>query len=262
MGCRIARKEEWKNRILLEGKMHECSSFVTLTYAPEHLPADYSLSKHHFQTWMKRLRRVIEPTQIRFFGVGEYGGQNWRPHYHALIFGYDFPDKYFWANRANGEIGYRSPLLEATWPLGFSEVGSFTAQTAAYVAGYTIKKMGGEYAKEHYRRMNPATGEIHELTPEFALMSRRPGIGRTWYEENKRDVFPSDFLIFEGRKTMVPRYFKRVIDEQDAKTAQKVEAQRKAAGRKPSPDKTEDGMLRRELYRQHLHNKRTKRTLD
>lgn len=259
MGCRIGRKEEWKNRLLLEGSMHECNSFVTLTYAPEYLPQDYSLSKHHAVTWVKRLRRVLEPLRIRFFLVGEYGDKSWRPHYHAIIFGYDFPDKYVWARGKRDETRYRSPLLEKTWNLGQCEVGSFNDLSAGYVSGYTIKKMTGDFAQEHYRRMNPETGEVHDLIPEFCLMSRNPGIGRTWYDAHHRDAFPSDFLVFNGERKQVPRYFKRILDEQDARMAAKVSSKRKLAGRKPSRDKTEDGLLRRELYRRHLHSQRAKK---
>jgi hypothetical protein len=31
--------------------------------------------------------------KVRFFHCGEYGDLTRRPHYHALIFGYDFPDR-------------------------------------------------------------------------------------------------------------------------------------------------------------------------
>jgi hypothetical protein len=56
------------------------------------LPADGSLDVSHFQKFMKRLRDRIKPLKIRFFHCGEYGDLTRRPHYHALIFGYDFPD--------------------------------------------------------------------------------------------------------------------------------------------------------------------------
>lgn len=262
MGCRISRKEEWKNRLLLEGSMHECSSFVTLTYAPEFLPTNYSLSRRHLQTWLKRLRFVLDPLRIRFFAVGEYGDTNFRPHYHAIIFGYDFPDRYLWRMGKHNMPLYRSELLERTWNLGHAEIGTFGAMAAGYVSGYTIKKMGGEYGAEHYRRMNPDTGEIHQVEPEFSLMSRRPGIGRAWFDANARDAFPSDYLIVDGKKRQVPRYFKRLLDAQNEKMSSEVNAKRKAAGRKPSRDRTEEGLRRREEHARYLQTQRAKKELD
>jgi hypothetical protein len=262
IGCRIDRKDEWRTRLILEGKQHECASFVTLTYSGEHLPSDYSLSKHHAQTWVKRLRRVIEPLQIRFFMCGEYGDKNLRPHYHAIIFGYDFPDRVPWRTAASGEVAFRSELLEKTWPLGHSEIGSFTPKSAGYVAGYALKKQVGKHADNHYRRLNPSTGEINQVLPEFVLMSRNPGIGRGWYDEFARDAFPSDFLIIDGVKKPVPRYFKRLLDNTDEATAFKVEVARKKAGRKPSRDKHWTRIVNREEHAEYLESQRKPKELD
>lgn len=215
IGCRLMRKDEWKSRIILEGKMHECASFVTLTYDQEHLPEDYSLSKHHAQTWVKRLRKVLGELRIRYFLCGEYGGEKLRPHYHAIIFGFDFPDKTPWRKTGSGEVSYRSELLERTWTLGHSEVGTFTPASAGYVAGYSIKKISGNPADEHYRRMNPETGQIYQVTPEFILMSSRPGIGKPWMDEYKADVEESTFIIIEGQRKPLPRYFKRHLEGRD-----------------------------------------------
>lgn len=215
IGCRLMRKDEWKTRILLEGKMHECASFVTLTYGQEHLPADYSLSKEHAQKWIKRLRFTLGETRIRYFLCGEYGGEKLRPHYHAIVFGFDFPDRTPWRRTPSGEVSYRSELLERTWTLGHSEVGTFTAASAGYVAGYSVKKISGNPAVEHYARMNPATGEIHQVIPEFILMSSNPGIGASWLSEYKVDVEESTFLIVDGQRKPLPRYFKRKLEGRD-----------------------------------------------
>jgi len=209
------RKDEWKTRLILEGKMHECASFVTLTYGPEHLPRDYSLSKEHPQKWMKRLRFMLGDIRIRFFLCGEYGGEKLRPHYHAIIFGYDFPDRTPWRRSGSGSVSYRSELLEKTWTLGNSEVGTFTPESAGYVAGYSIKKVSGNPAAEHYQRMNPETGEIHQVLPEFVMMSSRPGIGKGWFNEFKMDVDQSTFIIVDGMRKPLPRYFKRQLADRD-----------------------------------------------
>lgn len=221
------RKDEWKTRLILEGKMHEQASFVTLTYSQEHLPRDYSLSKHHAQTWLKRLRFRLGETRIRYFLCGEYGGEKLRPHYHAIIFGWDFPDRTVWRRARSGEVSYRSALLEETWTLGHSEVGTFTPASAGYVAGYSVKKVTGAPAAEHYQRMNPETGEVHQVLPEFILMSARPGIGLGWMNDNRRNLDESTFIIIEGQRKPIPRYFRRklsgdlVISEATAKAVQR-----------------------------------------
>jgi hypothetical protein len=254
------RKDEWKTRLVLEGKMHECASFVTLTYGQEHLPADYSLSKDHPQKWLKRLRFMLGDTRIRYFLCGEYGGEKLRPHYHAIIFGFDFPDRTPWRRTASGEISYRSALLEKTWTLGNSEVGTFTPASAGYVAGYSIKKVSGNPADEHYQRMNPETGEIHQVQPEFVLMSSRPGIGFGWLDTYKSDVEESTFIIIEGQRKPLPRYFKRHLGERDladAKQNRQKIAQRVAREKsKTSPDNQWRRRQDREEYATLMHNRR------
>ena len=64
---------------------------------------------------MKRLRKRIG-SKVRFYAGGEYGEQGTiRPHFHACLFGYDFPDKVFYKNTSSGERIYTSKLLESLW---------------------------------------------------------------------------------------------------------------------------------------------------
>ena len=140
IGCRLQRSREWAARCVFEASRHEHNSFITLTYAPECLPEDGSLHYEHFQKFIKRLRKRLwryeDDLKVRFFMCGEYGEQFSRPHYHAIIFGYDFPDKVFWS-RNNGYPLYRSRMLEELWPFGYCTVGDVTFESAAYVARYT-----------------------------------------------------------------------------------------------------------------------------
>ena len=44
----------------------------------------------------------------------EYGDKLMRPHYHACLFGFDFPDRVLWSIRDNVRL-YRSSILEKLW---------------------------------------------------------------------------------------------------------------------------------------------------
>ena len=235
IGCRLLRSVTWASRCMHEASLHESNCFITLTYDEKYLPEDYSLRKEHFQKFLKRFRKAIHPIKIRYFMCGEYGDDSWRPHYHAIIFGYDFSQgcKYRknWYERRQqiqmSEVGnpyYISPLLSELWPDGYHIIAECTWDSAAYVARYCTKKVNGQFAEEHYTRQildwNEFTGEIFEfkevnLEPEYATMSRRPGIGKDWYEKYKTDCYPSNYLIQDGHKTPIPKYYDRLLEKED-----------------------------------------------
>ena len=219
--------------------MNEFNCFITLTYSDEHLPEFGSLDKKAFPRFMKRMRRKEEraakregtvPQRFKYFACGEYGENFSRPHYHACIFGTDFPDRYLWAKRGGHET-YRSPRLEKLWPYGHSEIGSLTFESAAYVARYCTKKVTGGREDDHYTRefVDEETGELvsHKVQPEFALMSRRPAIGKGWFEKYSGDVFPSDEVISRGYQSKPPRYYMDLHKEQAPHEAEKVVRERR-----------------------------------
>lgn len=219
IGCRIDRARSWALRIVHESKMHDENCFVTLTYAPEHVPP--GLVVRDLQLFFKRLRNE-SGRKFRYFAVGEYGEKLSRPHYHCLLFGFDFPDKKFW--KGKGEYRqYRSAMLEKAWPLGHALSGSLTPASAQYCAKYSVKKVRGSLAEAHYGTK----------TPEFAVMSRRPGIGAAWFDKYHASVFPRDFVVVPGgRKVAVPRYY---LDRlRDEATRRDVRAQRRVNSRDPA----------------------------
>lgn len=207
IGCRIAKSQAWATRITHEAKAHDRNAFLTLTYSDDKLPSDGGLNPRDLQLFVKRLRKAIEPTLIRFFACGEYGERTLRPHYHMLMFGYDFADKTPWRRSPSGHVLYRSSLLEKTWALGNCETGAVARESAAYCARYCLKKMTGNPAREYYTRPHPITGEVHQVIPEFGRMSNRPGIGADYYEKYKGDI-ESGYLIHDGKKIPVPQYYR------------------------------------------------------
>lgn len=210
IGCRLERSRQWAVRCVHEASLYENNCFITLTFAPEHLPKDGSLDKRDFQLFMKRLRKK-HGAGVRYFHCGEYGEKNKRPHYHACLFNFDFGDREHWSTRAGVQLDVSKELQEL-WPFGFSTVGDVTFESAAYVARYITKKITGEMAEKAYERVNPSSGEITRLLPEYCTMSRRPGIGRAWFERYTRDVFPHDRVILNGRELRPPKYYSNIFE--------------------------------------------------
>lgn len=227
VGCRLERSRQWALRCVHEAQMHERNSFVTLTYSPANLPADGGLHVEDWQKFAKRLRKAIGP--FRFFHCGEYGPENLRPHYHALLFGEDFSgDRVLCSSGRGANALFRSRLLEETWGHGFVTLGAVTFESAAYVARYVMKKATGALAEERYVRYDSNTGECWEVRPEYVTMSRRPGIGASWFEKFRGDVFPADEVVYGGRRYRPPRYYTSKLPE-DVVKALSCERRRKAA---------------------------------
>lgn len=246
IGCRLERSRQWAMRCVHEASLYEDNCFITLTYSPEFLPKDGSLDKSHFQKFMKRLRKEYGEG-IRFFHCGEYGEDFGRPHYHACIFNFRFPDLVEMSN-PRGDKYYVSESLNKLWGFGFCIVGDVTFESAAYVARYVTKKVTGKKALYHYNSINLITGEIlAERRPEYVTMSRRPGIGRGWYEKFSSDCFPSDFIILRGKKMVPPKYYGNLFEIAYPGDMEKVKAKRIRAGFLNADNNTFDRLLVREV---------------
>jgi len=226
IGCRLERAKEWALRCHHESQMHKANVFITLTYDDNHLPENGTLVRSHFQKFIRALRQKTGE-KIRYYMCGEYGEETKRPHYHAILFGYEFPDAYL-ANIRRGNRVYRSSLLESLWTFGSSEIGSVTFQSAGYVARYILKKQNGEFATSEYAITDQSTGEItgQKIAP-YTRMSLRPGIGKKWYDKNKGDLFPHDYAVLpDGRQTTVPRYYRDLLEKESPKLAEKLRQNR------------------------------------
>lgn len=207
VGCRLERSRQWAVRCMHEASLSEDNSFLTLTYDDDHLPAGGTLVKSDFQDFMKRLRKSIAPKRVRYYHCGEYGENLGRPHYHALLFGHAFTDYKFFSER-NGNRIYTSDSLSRLWPMGFAVAGEVTFESAAYVARYVMKKVTGPKSADHYG----------DLLPEYTTMSRRPGIGKGWFDKFSSDVYPLDRVVVRGRDTRPPRFYDNLLGRKDPST--------------------------------------------
>lgn len=260
IGCRLERSRQWAMRCVHEASLYEDNCFLTLTYKPECLPADKSLNVKHYQDFMKRLRKKYAPKKIRFFHCGEYGSKNQRPHYHAIIFNHDFTDKILFKDQ-DGISLYTSPSLDQLWPFGFSTIGAVTFESAAYVARYITKKVTGELAEAHYQVVDSSTGEIHQLKPEYTTMSRRPGIGREWFNQFKSDIYPKDFTTLRGVKLKPPKFYDNILEQEHEEEYLKIKKQRKRNALKRKDDNTYERLNTKEKVKQ-TQFKMLKRSLE
>ncbi len=215
LGCRGEQSRQWAVRMMHEKQMHALSWFTTLTYSEEELPKNGSLRPKDFSGFIKDLRKRYPPRSISYYGCGEYGEDTQRPHYHAVLFGPQFLDRYSHPDITRSGI-WKSEDLEASWRRGISELGTLTMASASYVSGYVRKKV----RQKNFDRINPFTGEL--LEPEFGRMSLRPAIGKRWIEKYWTDVYPRDFVVIDGIEAKPPRYYDKWMDENQPDIMQSV----------------------------------------
>lgn len=214
VGCRLDRAKEWAVRCVHEASLYRENCFLTLTYAPEHLPESGSLVPRNFVLFMKRLRKKFG--KVRFFQCGEYGAELGRPHHHCIIFGWRPKDLSLWKKKNDVRL-YRSEVLEKLWPFGFVTVGEVTYESAAYIARYILKKVNGPGAEAHYQGRRP----------EYITMSRRPGIGKIWIDKYFAEVYQEDTLVYGlGRLTKPPRYYDKQFEKMEPEVFKGVTAER------------------------------------
>lgn len=241
IGCRIERSRQWALRCVHEAQLHKENCFLTLTYSDDQLPKYGSLDVRDWQLFAKRLRKRIGP--FRYFMCGEYT-ENWRPHFHALLFGVDFHKERTYFRSERGNRLWLAPTVDKAWSKGFHTVGSLTYESAAYVARYVMKKRTGKEADEHYRRVDSVTGLVYEIRPEFVTMSRRPGLGSAWFKDNKGEVFPADEVVFDGRRFRTPRFYGEQLPEGEL---EEVKVKRREKVEKHREDLTPRRLAEREL---------------
>lgn len=206
--CLQNRRSDWGFRMQQETKVSGNSKVLTLTYDNKHLPQywegdelrGFNLEKEHLFRFLKTIkqaqRRALKKEykywRIRYYAVGEYGSITYRPHYHVVIF------------NIHPTILERFKLGEF-WDKGeMRHVMPVNIKTANYVAKYLIDKQD-----------MPT-----ELQKPFTTMSRNPGIGANYIDDNGAwhreygSYHPDEMRMYRienGFKKRLPRYYKNKI---------------------------------------------------
>lgn len=213
--CRVQAQKIWGTRILLESYFYSHCTFGTLTYDDDHVPvADgmQMLWKPDIEAFIQKMRyRTRHHRPLRYFIVGEYGNDTWRPHYHFIFFGLDVFQ--------TEEAVVRAWTDDEGKPIGFHQVSELNFDRALYTAQYCLKKM-----------TKPDDEKLMGRLPEFSRMSKgigTPAIGWLADAMGKRfindrgefgpalkmqgDVFNT--VRIEGRVMPLGRFIRRKLRE-------------------------------------------------
>lgn len=225
--CRLEYARQAAIRCMHEASLHEKNAFVTLTYADEHLKSE-KLQYRDFQLFTKRLRKKIfedfleehqitsmqfnaldkdlrkdlfEPYKIGLFVTGEYGDEKKRPHWHFLVFNWSPSDPKSHYTTELGHPVFTSETLKKLWPLGNSEFGSVTFESAGYCARYAAKKL------------IHGSDDDHDYHP-IHKRSSHSAIGKRWIEKYWKRTFEDGYIILRRKnqkpiKCSIPRYYEK-----------------------------------------------------
>ena len=242
--CKLKNSAEWATRIALEAAEHEHNYWITLTYNEEHLPIyeQFTDGESIFEndgTWNGTLepedvtkfintmrkhyeRKPYYHTGIKYFYCGEYGETTGRPHYHMCLFNVPLDQSMFYDFHVdnNHKLHWKSKEIEHWWsehigendiPIGMVDVTELEWSNAAYTARYTMKKIFNEPKSEtEYAKI----GKIKE----FVRMSKRPGIGMNYFNQNMDKIYDTDELVMKTVKGNIgsfkpPKAFDRKFKE-------------------------------------------------
>ena len=214
LSCRLQKATEWSVRCSHQySTSNQVGCFLTLTYSDENLPEGGVLVRRHIQLFMKRLRKHLYGNSggpLKYFCCGEYGDKNLRPHYHLIIFGYDFPEgrdrleNYQKSSSSKFKLRIKNKLLDRLWTYGHYSIGELSYESAKYVASYSLKKSIG-----HQTEVNGVK--------EFIGCSQ--GLGKDWLLKNINDVYKNDYVVVKTSKSTFkmrpPRYYDRLLKKYD-----------------------------------------------
>ena len=111
-----------------------------------------------------------------------------------------------------------------------------------------MKKVTGPEAEEHYKRIDKDTGETYQLTPEFNKMSLKPGIGATWLEKYKSDVYTYDHVVVNGTPCNPPKYYDKILKRENRDKLEQFKELREERAIRRAKDNTHQRLAEKEEF--------------
>lgn len=208
--CRKNKAREWGFRAFAESLSFKNNCiFLSLTFDDENLiygsKGFATLDKAVLQTFWKDFRYYV--CKCRYLACGEYGDDTHRPHFHAIVYGVNLDNPVFtdlfYSPRKKAFIGKCK-----AWKYGEVCIGDVTIGSCQYCAKYVVKRKTGKSGKAYY--------EKYGIQPEFATMSRRPGLGLQYLYDNFNLIKSRGYLMIKGHKIPIPRYYLgKMYDDND-----------------------------------------------
>lgn len=202
--CRARGVSSWSYRLMQEAKVSSSAYFVTLTFDEEHVPRSKrnyrTLDKDPLQKFFKRLRKINPGKRIKYFAVGEYGGQTMRPHYHIILFNaqYETIDQ---AWTINGKL------------IGYTFTGTVNEASVGYCLKYIMKK---SKVPQHRNDDRQKERSYTSLGLGLSYLNNRTIL---WH---KSDIEANFYLpLKDGKKAPMARYYKdKIYTEEEKEIAQ------------------------------------------
>lgn len=227
LGCRLDHANEWATRLYCEAKSWDHSYFLTLTYNDKNLPKtthnQNTLDGQHMTDFFKRLRnhykgekKIVynledEINSIRYLYCGEYGTNTHRPHYHAILYNIKIDDLKPYKQNKQGDMLYTSKKIQDIWGKGFVIIGEMSYSSACYVARYCQKKA--------YINEDTIYDMIGAPQKEFIRMSRMPGLGYLYWQQNKELIKKQNGILVKTKDSVklkpIPRYFMKLWEKEN-----------------------------------------------
>lgn len=123
------------------------------------------------------------------------------------------------------------------WSHGHVAIGDVTYQSISYVARYTTKKFRSSYLSDEDREFYDSAledlraSDLPVYEDDFLMMSRNPGIGRSYFDKNSSEIYRFDRLIYScpgsNVKVLRPlRYYDRLYDFVDPEHFRNIKIKR------------------------------------
>lgn len=141
------------------------------------VPSSFPLVTHIRLPILERsfLLKDFKPKKIRCMYAGEYGDLRQRPHFHSILFGFQFPD--LKPIYEKGQEYFTSDILSWLWPFGIHRIGKCEYNSCAYVARYVTKKINGNNSDMYYNGRKP----------EYVVYSTKPVLGANYFIKNYKE---------------------------------------------------------------------------